>query len=71
MPGRTRAMLFDPNDATNKRVFAGGVSGGLLVNNDITNQSSAWTRVGIPENLAVSSITVDPNNSQIMYLGTG
>ena len=22
--GRTRAILFDPNDATNKRVFAGG-----------------------------------------------
>ncbi len=71
VPGRTRAMLFDPNDVTNKRVFAGGVSGGLWVNNDITSQSSVWTRVGIPENLAVSSITVDPNNSQIMYLGTG
>jgi len=71
VPGRTRAMLFDPNDATGKRVFAGGVSGGLWVNNDITDQNSAWTRVGIPENLSVSSITVDPNNSQIMYLGTG
>ena len=68
---RTRAMLFDPNDNTNKRVFAGGVSGGLWVNDDITNSNSSWTRVGIPENLAVSSITVDPNNSQIMYLGTG
>lgn len=71
VPGRTRAMLFDPNDATNKRVFAGGVSGGLWVNNDITSSSSSWIRVGIPENLSVSSITVDPNNSQIMYLGTG
>jgi hypothetical protein len=71
VPGRSRAMLFDPNDATGKRVFAGGVSGGLWVNNDITSSTSAWTRVGIPENLAVSSITVDPNNSQIMYLGTG
>jgi photosystem II stability/assembly factor-like uncharacterized protein len=71
VPGRTRAILFDPNDVTGKRVFAGGVSGGLWVNNDITNQNSSWTRVGIPENLAVSSITVDPTNSQIMYLGTG
>lgn len=71
VPGRTRAILFDPNDATNKRVFAGGVSGGLWVNDDITDNNSAWTRVGIPENLAVSSITVDPNNSMIMYLGTG
>ena len=71
VPGRTRAMLFDPNDATNKRVFAGGVSGGLWVNNNIDLSVSPWARVGIPENLAVSSITVDPNNSQIMYLGTG
>jgi len=71
VPGRTRAILFDPNDATNKRVFAGGVSGGLWVNNDIALNNSPWVRVGIPENLAVSSITVDPNNTNIMYVGTG
>jgi len=71
VPGRTRAILFDPNDNTNKRVFAGGVSGGLWVNDDITSENSAWTRVGIPENLAVSSITVDPNNSNVFYVGTG
>ncbi|MDJ0644797.1 MAG: T9SS type A sorting domain-containing protein [Flavobacteriaceae bacterium] len=71
VPGRTRAMLFDPNDSSNKRVFAGGVSGGLWVNDDITRSNSRWTRIGIPENLAVSSITVDPNNSNIMYVGTG
>jgi len=71
VPGRTRAILFDPNDASGERVFAGGVSGGLWVNDNISNQNSGWVRVGIPENLAVSSISVDPNNSQIMYLGTG
>ncbi|PNW30156.1 hypothetical protein [Formosa algae] len=27
--GRTRALIFDPNDTTNETVFAGGVSGGL------------------------------------------
>ena len=27
--GRTRAILIDPNDSTNKTVFAAGVSGGL------------------------------------------
>ena len=69
--GRTRVVMFDPNDATHKRVFAGGVSGGLWVNNDITDVNSAWTRVGIDENLSISCMTVDPNNSQIMYLGTG
>ena len=69
--GRTRAIMFDPNDATNKRVFAGGVSGGLWVNNDITNANSAWTEVNIPQNLAISSITFDPNNPNIFYVGTG
>lgn len=69
--GRTRVVLFDPNDATHKKVFAGGVSGGLWVNDDITDANSSWTRVGIDENLSVTCIAVDPNNSQIMYLGTG
>lgn len=69
--GRTRAIMFDPNDSTNKRVFAGGVSGGLWVNDDITDANSAWTEVGIPQNLAISCITYDPNNTMTFYLGTG
>ena len=69
--GRTRALLFDPNDETNRRVFAGGVSGGLWINNDIADANSSWLQVGISENVAVTCITVDPNNSQIMYIGTG
>ena len=69
--GRVRAVMFDPNDPTFKTVFAGGVSGGLWKNTDITSASSTWTRVNIPENLSVSAITVDPNNTNIFYLGTG
>lgn len=69
--GRTRAIMFDPNDPTNETVFAGGVSGGLWKNTNISNSSSVWTRVNIPDNLNVSSIDVDPNNSNIFYLGTG
>lgn len=70
--GRTRVVLFDPNDATNKRVFAGGVSGGLWKNEDITNVNSSWTLVsGVPSNMNISCITVDPNNSDIWYIGTG
>ena len=41
--GRTRMVMFDPNDMTHKRVFAGGVSGGLWVNDDITDENSSWT----------------------------
>lgn len=70
--GRTRVVLFDPNDTTNKRVYAGGVSGGLWVNQDITNANSAWTLVsGVPSNMNISCITVDPNDSNTWYVGTG
>ncbi|CAA0198279.1 Protein of unknown function precursor containing a C-terminal secretion signal [Tenacibaculum maritimum] len=69
--GRVRAAIFDPNDATNETVFAGGVSGGLWKNTKISDANSTWVRVGIPENLSVSSIVVDPNDSNIFYVGTG
>lgn len=70
--GRTRVILFDPNDLTNKRVFAGGVSGGLWINNDITDSNSTWAQVsGVPSNMNISCITVDPRNSLIWYIGTG
>jgi hypothetical protein len=69
--GRTRAVMFDPNDITKETVYAGGVSGGLWKNTNISNANSTWIRIGIPENLAVSTITYDPNNSNIFYVGTG
>ncbi|MEE9406835.1 MAG: PA domain-containing protein [Polaribacter sp.] len=69
--GRTRAVIFDPNDATQETVYAGGVSGGLWKNTNISNASASWTQVAIPENLSVSSIAIDPNNSMIWYIGTG
>jgi len=70
--GRTRALMFDPNDATKKRVFAGGVGGGLWYNNDITSGVSSWTKIDdFWANIAVSSIAYDPSNTQIMYVGTG
>ncbi|MBT8270610.1 MAG: glycosyl hydrolase, partial [Bacteroidia bacterium] len=70
--GRTRAVLFDPNDGTNSRVFSGGVSGGLWVNNDITDANSSWTLVpGIGANISVNVIIADPNNSNTFYIGTG
>tara|TARA_R110001583_G_scaffold195462_1_gene373946 strand:- start:4637 stop:8917 length:4281 start_codon:yes stop_codon:yes gene_type:complete len=70
--GRTRVVLFDPNDVNKQRVYAGGVSGGLWVNQNITDANSSWTQVsGVPGNMNISCITVDPNNSQIWYIGTG
>ncbi len=68
--GRTRVLMFAPGSTT--KVFAGGVSGGLWVNENITSSTSVWQQVnGVPSNLAVSCMTIDPNNSNIMYIGTG
>lgn len=70
--GRTRVLLFDPNDETGKKVFAGAISGGLWVNNDITNTSSGWQQVKrLPSNLNLSCITVDPRDQNTWYVGTG
>ncbi|AXG69170.1 hypothetical protein KORDIASMS9_01389 [Kordia sp. SMS9] len=77
--GRTRALLFDPNDINNAnpaddytRVFAGGVSGGLWVNDDITDANSPWQLVpGLADNISVTVLISDPNNSNIMYLASG
>ncbi|QHI37299.1 hypothetical protein IMCC3317_26780 [Kordia antarctica] len=77
--GRTRAILFDPNDINNTnstddytRVFAGSVSGGLWVNNDITDANSSWQLItGLPDNISVTVIIADPNAANILYLGSG
>jgi photosystem II stability/assembly factor-like uncharacterized protein len=78
--GRTRVAFYDPNDVGSNngdgidynRVFAGGVGGGLWVNDDITSATSSWNVVtGIAANLNVSCYAIDPNDSQTFYLGTG
>ncbi|AGC76904.1 putative secreted protein (Por secretion system target) [Nonlabens dokdonensis] len=78
--GRTRVVFYDPNDvgANNgdgidyNRVFAGGVSGGLWVNNDVTDNNSSWNIIpGLASNLNVSAYAIDPNDSMTFYIGTG
>jgi photosystem II stability/assembly factor-like uncharacterized protein len=70
--GRTRALMFDPNDATKKRVFAGGVGGGLWYNNDITSAASTWTKIDdFWANISISCMAFNPANTQIFYVGTG
>ena len=70
--GRTRALMFDPNDNTAKKLWAGAVGGGLWYNNDITNPASTWIQeTDIMTNLAISTITHDPTDTQVFYVGTG
>lgn len=77
--GRTRGIMFDPNDVGNAnpnddytRVFAGGVSGGLWVNDDITDPNSSWDLVqGVQANISVIAIISDPNDSNTFYIASG
>ncbi|MDV7699426.1 T9SS type A sorting domain-containing protein [Chryseobacterium soli] len=70
--GRTRAIMFDPNDPTGKRVFAGSVSGGLWINQDPSVSTNEWTPLStFWANTSIACIAFDPNNPQILYVGTG
>ena len=70
--GRTRALMFDPNDVNHKKVWAGGVSGGLWFTTDITATPVTWTHVDdFWDNITVSSIAYNPANTQEFYVGTG
>ncbi len=72
MGGRTRTLMYDPNDPQHKVVWAGGVTGGLWKNEDITNENIPWEPVDdFWPDLAVSCMAYDPVNSQVMYVGTG
>ena len=70
--GRTRAILWDPNDSSSRRVFAAGVTGGIWVNDNVLDPNSSWRVVNdFLASIAVNTIVADPNNPQIFYAGTG
>ncbi|MDF1672143.1 MAG: PKD domain-containing protein [Vicingaceae bacterium] len=70
--GRTRAIMWDPNDPSGKTVFSGGVAGGLWKNTDITNNSTQWTPINdFWDNIAITTLAFDPSTTTTMYAGTG
>ncbi|RMF21963.1 MAG: T9SS C-terminal target domain-containing protein [Bacteroidetes bacterium] len=70
--GRTRALLFDANDPTNRTVWAGSVSGGLWRTTNIDANPPNWVPINdLFQNLAISSIAQDPTNPNLLYFGTG
>jgi PKD repeat protein len=70
--GRTRAIMFDPNDGLHKKVWAGGVGGGLWFTNDITAATPVWNKVNdLWDNIAITTIACNPTNGQEFYVGTG
>lgn len=72
MGGRTRALMYDPNYQGDDRVWAGSVTGGLWINEDITDPDDEWLPVDdFWADLSVSCIVYDPNDTETFYVGTG
>ncbi len=70
--GRTRSILIDESDPNRNKIWAGGVSGGLWVTNDITAFNPEWQKVNdYLDNLSIGAIAQDPNDTDLMYFGTG
>ncbi len=68
--GRTRALTWDPTTAN--KVWAGGVSGGLWYNTNITDANSSWVKVNdFWSSLSVTKIAFDPTNARVAYVSTG
>ena len=64
--------MLDGNYANNNRVWAAGVSGGLWYNDDISSQSNSWTKISdFWDNLEITTVASDPNDSNIIYVGSG
>jgi len=68
--GRTLALAIDPDDPD--RLYAGSASGGLWLSTSGGVGAEAWDRIdlGFPA-LGVSTIALDPANSDVIYIGTG
>ena len=65
--GRTRALVVDR--LTPSVMYAGGVAGGMW---KTTDGGGSWAPKGdLLSNLAVCSMAMDPNNSSVLYAGTG
>ena len=72
--GRTRAIMYDLNDASGNKVWAGGVGGGLWWTNDITAATPAWNKVSDTLNrLCITCITQSKSftNRNKIFFGTG
>ncbi|MEZ5195484.1 MAG: hypothetical protein R2764_03535 [Bacteroidales bacterium] len=72
MGGRTRAIMWDPNDPNKTKMWAAGITGGLWYNDNIYNNSSNWQNVNdFWPSLSISCLVSDPNDPMTFYAGTG
>ncbi len=69
VPGRTRGLIVDPDDATHKTWFAGSASGGIWKTTNAGN-TWLWLTPGLP-NLATTVLVMAESNHNVIYAGTG
>jgi len=69
VPGRTRGLLVDPDDATRKTWFVGSAAGGIWKTIDAGN-SWQWLTPSIP-NLSTTTLAMAQSNHNTIYAGTG
>ena len=69
VPGRTRIIIIDPDDASQNTWFAGNVTGGIW---KTTDAGASWVEIA-PEldNLSIVTMAMAESNSSVMYAGTG
>jgi uncharacterized repeat protein (TIGR01451 family) len=70
--GRTNVVLSDPDDPT--VAFLGSDGGGVWKTTNCCTADTTWTiKTDFPEldSMAIGDITMDPNNHDVMYAGTG
>lgn len=69
VPGRTRAIIVDPDDVTQQTLFAGNVSGGIW---KTTDGGTTWTDIAPDlDNMAIVTMAMAESNSSVIYAGTG
>ncbi|HEX4485101.1 MAG TPA: hypothetical protein VH088_02475, partial [Terriglobales bacterium] len=74
--GRINDIVFDPSNSTNGSItaYAGSVGGGVWKTTNCCSASTSWSVVTDDPILATTSInnvTIDPNDHNTVYAGTG
>src|SRR5258705_8781712 len=74
--GRVNAIAVDPTTTTNGSIvaYSGAVGGGVWKTTNCCGASTTWTVVTddpLISTTAIDTITIDPNNHNTIYAGTG
>src|SRR6188508_2295160 len=74
--GRVNDIAVDPTTTTNGTIVAyfGGVGGGVWKTTNCCSNTTTWSPVTddpLLATISISSVTIDPNNHNTIYAGTG